>query len=774
MVRTPTRLVAQGFGGPASRAQAGADEDMNMANVDSSAEAAAGPGLLGALTQERLAAINARSMPSLAAGALFTLIVAAVMWGLAPNALVLGWAGVRLALCAVRYAETRRFARQGPAQEHKRRWHWRYGTLLAFEGLSWAALPYLFVPYAPATLAMLLMASVPCVATLGLFTLTSHAPTAALWVACTVAAALPGVALNSPGYEWPASLTMLLYMAVLMFEALRNDRRWAELVGLRLRSAAAAAAHERATRAAESASRARSSFLAAMSHELRTPLNGMLGLAELLLQSPLGQAQRHYVELSRGSAQQLLGLVDEVLDFTSLQAGGLALAPAPTSLRALINEVVAEFEPRARGKGIALTLGVAREVPQAVSVDAARLRQVLWHLIGNAIKFTTRGGVELMVSARGGGEGVARVRFAVTDTGPGVAADQRELIFAPFERGDSSAARVHGGAGLGLTISATLVEMMGSSLRLDSGESSGSRFHFELELPVAALAPAPPAPARPAQASFGGLRVLVVEDNDINALVLIEALRVAGAQVERARDGDEALARVAGGVLPYDLVLMDLQMPRIDGFTATRELRRRDSRARSGAVLPIIAVTANAMAGDREACLAAGFDDYLAKPIAPQQLLDVIGARLRIASPADWPPGPFGPEGQGGDGRADFDSSVLAALPMVADGTRPGIADELLALALRTLPQLLDDAERSAAAGDAPTHRRSVHTIKSSAAQIGALRLADCAEQLEARLRGGTDAGGAPLAALREAFAAFEQAAQAHRRWAKCSAQAAE
>ena len=546
--------------------------------------------------------------------------------------------------------------------------------------------------------------------------------------------------------EWVAERVALHRSGHAQLEQKLDDGRWlriverrtslGQIVGFRFDITALKKAQE----TAEAASQAKSEFLANMSHEIRTPMNAILGLLKLLQNTELSALQRDYVSNTEGAARSLLGLLNDILDFSKVEAGKMTLDPHPFDLDQTLRDLDVVLSANLADKQIEVRVDVQPDVPRGLIGDDMRLQQVLINLGGNAIKFTTQGEVVVTVRVVSRDATSAALEFSVRDSGIGIAPEKQEHIFSGFSQAESNTTRRFGGTGLGLSISKRLVSLMGGDLQLESTLGQGSRFFFLVPFTLTAaperVADAPltsGAKKEPKSMPLAGLRVLVIEDNKINQLVAQGLLSQEGAQVTLADNGALGVAAVARSTPGFDVVLMDVQMPVMDGYTATRAIRLDLGLTE----LPIIAMTANAMASDRAACLEAGMNDHVGKPFELDHLVSMlISYTGRSAAPRrqDGIPLPS-------DLTMRNSETTASTLDIASALSRMGGNTAALASALHSFAQEMEQVP-----GQLATHlertqtveaSRLMHTLKGIASTVGASHLARVAAQLEIRTKAG-------------------------------------
>jgi len=486
---------------------------------------------------------------------------------------------------------------------------------------------------------------------------------------------------------------------------------------------------------AEVAARSKSEFLATMSHEIRTPMNGVLGLLELTALTALDAEQRSLVTTMRDSATSLLRIIDDILDLSKIEAGKLDLEEQDIHPADLLEGVASLLAPQAHHKALALICDVDGTVPALVRGDSGRLRQILFNLTGNAIKFTDQGRVVLRLRADGPAEsGRVRLRFAVEDTGIGIGAEGQTRLFQPFSQADSSTTRRFGGTGLGLAICTRLIEMMGGRIGVDSVPDQGSTFWFTVDLPCGEASAILPRRTEDGAVGFtpiplrGGGAILVAEDHPTNQQVVLRQLRRLGFEAELAVDGVEALAAWRRG--GHRLLITDCHMPRMDGYELARRIRLDEEETGGEARrTPIVAMTANALSGEMERCVSAGMDDYLAKPVSLTQLATVLARWLDgplPVPPEPVPPEPVLPEPP----PADVPVLDLDHLRETFGSLDAGTV-EMMDFFLETTRPTLEQARVALAAGDLETARAAAHSAAGAARTAGAKALAACCTALE-------------------------------------------
>jgi PAS domain S-box-containing protein len=474
------------------------------------------------------------------------------------------------------------------------------------------------------------------------------------------------------------------------------------------RKRAEAEAHT-ARLAAERAAAAREQFLANISHELRTPLNAIVGLAHLLDKTQLDSEQGRFLQGIRFAADALLGVINDLLDFSRVQSGRISFEAVPFEPRLLLQGLAGSLLPGAQARGLTLGVEVAPDVPKVVVGDPGRLNQVLLNLVGNAVKFTEKGGVAVRVTATPIEQDLVSLEFLVSDTGIGIAPADQERIFEAFQQAHPETNRRFGGSGLGLAIVREMVRQQGGRATLESALGTGSTFRVTLPFRVSNVS-AQSAPAAAATVSLAGRRILLAEDNELNRTVATQILQQAGAVVVCARDGREALERVRSEF--FDLVLMDIQMPEMDGYEATWRIRHEVGIPAE--LLPVVALTATALTDEQRRAEAAGMSDCILKPFPPDQLCMRVAALLPDASP--------------GSGRGPaIDVRILEANTL----HMPDFTREVLEIFLRSVPDQLDRMRIASNSGDWTAVGALAHALKSQAGTIGAVSFQEAAAELE-------------------------------------------
>jgi signal transduction histidine kinase/AmiR/NasT family two-component response regulator/HPt (histidine-containing phosphotransfer) domain-containing protein len=498
---------------------------------------------------------------------------------------------------------------------------------------------------------------------------------------------------------------------------------WRQCQSMALRQALHAA--EAAKAEAERSEQAKGQFLAAMSHEIRTPMTGVLGMTELLAKEPLSSRQQDQVRAIRSSGQHLLHIINDILDFSRLEAGGVTLEQVDFSLATLLEDVRMLMLPQAAERGLALSLDLDEHSPPVVRGDPTRLQQVLINLVGNGLKFTSSGGVSVVVRCGAIQDGAAPFRFEVRDTGIGISEESRRRLFQAFTQADQTIARRFGGTGLGLAISRYLVTAMGGEIGVVSEPGKGSTFFFEIRLPIGSILTSGKSGRASSSRSLRPLRILVADDVALNRELLQASLEQNGHQVLLVENGEQAVARVGQG--GFDVVLMDVQMPVMDGIEATRRIRMLP---RPAGQVPVVALTANVMEAEQQRCLAAGMNRVLTKPIDWDRLFDTLAAVTAAVDPAE----PVEPVAAAEPRQvaALLDQQRIDSLRKMAG---PAKLEQFLANAMtsaRTLAAEVEHLQDDLEAVVKPAHR-----LAGTAPSFGLLRIGILARMIEQAAAGG-------------------------------------
>lgn len=589
---------------------------------DSGRSAALDDALDARVFVERVTMLFDRNRTPAATVVPFALLIVWFLWDVTPHARLLVWLGLK-ALASVLMIVVDLAYRHRRTAWPPERWLRTYVVLLAIDGLSWSLMGTWLVPMDRPELVAVMFAAVAGVGAVGGVALATFLLSSAVF---SVALLLPliGWHLAHPSHIGLfAAIGATAYLGLLIHNGHLAAKATLELVRLRFQLGTVAEQRARALESAERSSAVKSQFLATMSHEMRTPLHGILGTIALMRGRSRPPEDQERLELVERSGQHLLGLINDVLDFSRIEAGRATFEEQPFDLTVVLEDVMRLCRAGAQAKGLAMKTDV--EVPERwVRGDATRLRQVLHNLVGNAVKFTDRGEVELRVRVHG-----ERLRIDVRDTGVGIAPEDLARVFEPFQQADNSYARRFAGTGLGLTISRELARAMGGDVTVESMPGQGTV--FTLDLPWRPCDPPRSDSQGPRPDVACGLqgRVLLAEDNPVNVLVARAMLEQLGLAVAVAVNGEQAVESFRAQ--PPDVVLMDCHMPGMDGFEATSRIREIESRE-GGARVPILAVTANALQEDRDRCLAAGMDDYLSKPFSAEDLARMLERYLPSAA----------------------------------------------------------------------------------------------------------------------------------------------
>lgn len=708
-----------------------------------------------------LFAVAARQVPTAVVGNVVVAgVTVAVLWPDVPSAQLLTWLALMIVVGAMRWRVSTGTAVRTPGADaaaitRRATWMARFAgaTGLLFGALGSVLVPPEEVELRAFTSCVLVAMAAAAVASNVALPAAGRRMVTAVLVPLTASYALGPVSRTNIGL----AILCLFYWGVLLAflrgtAAVLSDTILARLRNEELKDEVETACVQLtgAIKTAEAANQAKSRFLANMSHEIRTPMSGVLGLAETLLETPLTREQRQSIEAIRDSGDALLRLLNDILDFSRLDAGQMQMEVMPFSPAALTQNLVSLLAPRAIAKHLTINALYDDRLPVALLGDSGRLRQVLLNLASNAVKFTERGAVTLRAACPTRDDRHATMVWTVSDTGIGIPVDRIGGLFGEFVQADASINRRFGGSGLGLTISKKLIEQMGGMITVRSQPGLGSTFQVTVSLPFTDappdMAPAPvdvPAAFDTWLRELGRpARVLFAEDNPTNQFVAVKMLRNFDVVVDVAENGLEAV-RAASDV-HYDMICMDMRMPEMDGLAATRVIRERGGHL---ATVPIIALTANAFPEDVAACLGAGMTGFVAKPVSKEGLLGAMLAALGRMKPAD-PTAAHAPGPDPGDRALDPRGLARLKDEIGADG----VADVLAAFEAETRDRLSLIADRRL---DPATLTREVHSLKGAAGAACAVSLSRRAAGLEMRLKRGEALQAADVTALTDAFAAW-------------------
>jgi signal transduction histidine kinase len=579
---------------------------------------------------ERINTLYAIAQPTLIGGIAFSALIGLLLAHCVPQPLLATWLALKIALLTARIVDGRLFLRDRHRSLRLVIWKSRFFIGTIADAFTWGLLTVLFLPTSDAAINGVMVAVMVGVASAGVLALSAHRVASGAALMLVLGPLIEQQALSTTAVERYTAATLLVYGAILFLESQYSHRRFTESMRLRFENAAIAEERHRALLYAEHSNAAKTRFLASVSHELRTPLNGIIGMTQLVAVEALSTLQRQRLGVLRHSAEHLVTVIGDLLDLSRIEFDRIELNPQPTLIAQTVRDVTDLLQPVAEERGLAFEAVFDLGLPAAAQMDASRVKQVLHNLIGNALKFTAQGGIGIAVAMTD-----HLLRFRISDSGEGIPPDAIERIFDAFEQGPSHTAPARSGAGLGLTISRRLARAMGGDVTCRSVPGIGTTFEFTIAFRPTQKTPTPRPSLSEELAAAGATpvdpvarpgRVLVVEDNEVNALVVRGMLEQMGVNAELAIDGQKALARM--GQTAYDLVLMDCQMPVLDGWEATRLWRARETRLRQNQRLPIVALTASAAAGERERCLEAGMDDYLSKPFSREALGELVDRYL--------------------------------------------------------------------------------------------------------------------------------------------------